>query len=444
MRIREAHLCILILTVALVVLLMSGLVQAAGGGDIVSVTAIAETLPEGQKVTAVAIEYLEPIAAEAVSMSVFSVAGRSITRCYVNSSGDKGDVKPEGNYVILELGIDPTPGSPVGGTLLYANGLNERLPIHLSIVQKADITTLAGNTILPGGFTNTAERNLGVDGVFEAHSYTNPVDGTVLNYRLFVPKNHVGEPLPLVVFLHGAGEKGKNNIVQLLANPSALEWTTDAAQAKNPCIVLAPQCPPDTSWAINVGTEEMPVYESSVALRNVKLLVDQLVTEHSIDTARIYGTGLSMGSMGTLMMALENPTLHAALLTICGASVYPDEQVAGIVEKPIWAIIASDDMPRLVEGVRTLIPQLERLGGTVSRSVGDGAWNGFLRGEAANAQALAQIADAKAKNANILYSEYIAGTVIPSGHWSWMAAYSTDAIREWVFSQRADEPYQPE
>ncbi|NLV92263.1 MAG: hypothetical protein GX030_07720 [Firmicutes bacterium] len=432
----------LLSVVVFLVMAMSLSALAAEAPGIIEVTALAETLEEGQKVTAVVIEYSEPIACEAIASGSFSVAGRSITRVYVNDSGEKGDVKTRGRFVVIELAVDPTPGNSVGNTLLYANGRNERLPIHLSIVQRVNIQTIAGNTILPSGFTNTAERNLEVDGRFQALSYTNPETGTVLNYRLFVPEGDLDEPLPLVVFLHGAGERGDNNISQLVANRSALEWATPEAQAENPCFVLAPQCPSDTAWTANTGTAEEPVYETSYALKNVKAVIDQLIEQYNIDTARIYGTGLSMGSRGTYIMSLENPDLYAAQLNLCSADVYPDSQVAGIVDKPIWAIVAADDADR-PENKRHLMNQLERLGATVCRQIHDRGWNGFLRGAEAEAQAEEQITEAEWAGANVLYTEYIAGTVVPSAHWSWMAAYANSAVRQWLFSHVSDTPYQP-
>ncbi|NLK08659.1 MAG: hypothetical protein GX316_08170 [Firmicutes bacterium] len=417
---------VMLLVTVLIVSLTASVGLAAKQANLMGVTAIAETLEEGQKVTAVALEYSESIAAEAVTTGMFSVSGRQITRAYVNNTGDKGDVKAAGNHVVLELAIDPVPGSPLGSTLLYANGSNHRLALYLNVAQTADITTVAGNVLQAGSFLNTKERNLGVDGLYKAHIYTNPEDGTELGYRLFVPED-IDEPLPLVVFLHGGGEGGTNNIAQLLANRSALEWTTERAQAANPCVVLAPQCPPDSGgWSSNTG--------------NLLDVIHMLIEEYNIDTSRIYGTGLSAGSAGTWAMAVENPSLYAALVPVCGGHRFSDKQIAVLADKPIWAFIAADDNPA---GMRTAIEQLELLGGIVVRNVDDEAWNGFLRGPKADEQALKQLADAENADANIMYTEYIAGTVLPFGHWSWMAVFSTDAVREWVFAQRQETPYVP-
>lgn len=84
---------ICVIMAMLLVALGASAAFAAQTPGIVEVTAIAETLEEGQKVTAVAIEYSEPIAAENITIDMFSVAGRTITKAYVNNSGVKGDVK---------------------------------------------------------------------------------------------------------------------------------------------------------------------------------------------------------------------------------------------------------------------------------------------------------------------------------------------------------------
>jgi hypothetical protein len=75
---------------------------------------------------------------------------------------------------------------------------------------------------------------------FEARQYKD-ADGNVLLYRLYKPKNYdAGQKYPLILFLHGAGERGNNNIAQVR---DALHWAKDAVQTENPCFILAPQCP---------------------------------------------------------------------------------------------------------------------------------------------------------------------------------------------------------
>src|SRR5690242_1348280 len=96
------------------------------------------------------------------------------------------------------------------------------------------------------GFTSSAVFAQDIQG-FEARNY----QGTKasLPYRLFKVKNpEQGKKYPLILFLHGAGERGTDNAAQLNANAGATAWATDAHQTKNPAYVIAPQCPANEQW----------------------------------------------------------------------------------------------------------------------------------------------------------------------------------------------------
>ena len=157
--------------------------------ELTEVTAIAETLEDGQAVTCVMIEYPGEVAAGTVSLSSYKVPGRKISKVYVNNSGEKGEAEAQGKYVFVELSVDLTPGAGEGGTLLYANGENMRLPINLTIQQTANVTLASGDIVEAGSFTNTAEQNLLVDEFLEL-TYTNPEDGSELPYRLYIPEGY--------------------------------------------------------------------------------------------------------------------------------------------------------------------------------------------------------------------------------------------------------------
>lgn len=427
-------------------------VSAEETGDIVElteVTAIAETLEDGQAVTCVMIEYPGEVAAGTVSLSSYKVPGRKISKVYVNNSGEKGEAEAQGKYVFVELSVDLTPGAGEGGTLLYANGENMRLPINLTIQQTANVTLASGDIVEAGSFTNTAEQNLLVDEFLEL-TYTNPEDGSELPYRLYIPEGYEEkgeeEALPLVVFLHGAGESGSNGVnneTQLMGNPSALEFAREDAQEEHPCFVLAPQSP-SHSWSQNNGTEEDPEYGPNQDGENVKNVIDELIGEYDIDASRIYGTGLSMGSRGTWALSTAYPDLYAAQINIASADVYSEEGLAEIADKPIWALVSSDDSEERVNGFRDNIADLEAQGAVVERRMDEQGWNGYARGEASEEEAKEQLAAAEESGANVLYTEYIAGTTVPNPHWSWRPSFANDAIRDWLFAQQQETPYTPE
>lgn len=132
------------------------------------------------------------------------------------------------------------------------------------------------------------------------------------------------ERLPLLIYLHGAGERGNDNISQF---NHGKELFLNSPELEN-VIVVAPQCPADDYWVdiIRPTTPEecanrtFPEHAGMTPpLRAVKELIDSLVNSGMVDTHRIYCTGLSMGGMGTLDLMQRFPDLFAAVEPICGA-----------------------------------------------------------------------------------------------------------------------------
>ena len=86
-------------------------------------------------------------------------------------------------------------------------------------------------------------------------------DGRYLNAALYTPKTEPGKTYPLVLFLHGAGERGDDLNLVLDFTPGADTFMTDAWQAEHPCFVLAPQCPEDQCWVPYVDLLEQSLLE---------------------------------------------------------------------------------------------------------------------------------------------------------------------------------------
>ncbi len=441
------------LAVGLCALAFAGIAFDAAAQEVAvrSVTEVCETLGEGEKAVAYVVEYAENFTAGTPVLGSYTVRGRELTRVYVNDSGKLGDVRYSGRFVVIELAVSQVPGNAVGSTLLWGrmngipNRVNHRLPPDAVIVQTADLTSEAGNTALSQRLDVTRRINPLVDS-FESFYFTDPKNGLQMKYRLYVPAEALtGKKLPLVVFLHGSGERGANNASQLLANPSALEFARAAAQAKHPCYVLAPQNPNTLQgWSENYGTDATPNWGTTDQLNTVKSIIDHLVKTQGVDTARIYGTGLSQGSMGLMIQVMNHPGMYAAMLNAPGCNVYEDAAVARGVKTPIWHLVSEDDGSTPAVNTRKLMTQYEKAGATVVRRMGDRAWNGFLRGAPQFALATEQWNEAKAKGTNVLYTEYVPGTVLPSAHWSWMTTFSNDVVRDWLFSHVNPTPYTPE
>ncbi len=147
--------------------------------------------------------------------------------------------------------------------------------------------------------------------------------GDSLLFRQLNPQQVVpGKKYPLVVFLHGAGERGNDNEAQLTHGGNM--FTNPVNREKYPAFVLFPQCPAEEYWAPKTLPDNLrgipfevdpPI---STPLQSVKELIDRTISRYPIDTDRIYVVGLSMGGMGTFDLLCRYPDLFAAAVPICG------------------------------------------------------------------------------------------------------------------------------
>ena len=147
--------------------------------------------------------------------------------------------------------------------------------------------------------------------------------GDSLRYRLLCPaEDKSGEKYPLVLFLHGGGERGNDNETQLTHGGQM--FLNPVNREKHPAFVLIPQCPADAYWAYpsrpaSFFPAEMPVgQEISPVFKSLKELLDTYLALPQVDKNRIYIVGLSMGGMGTYDMVIRFPELFAAAIPICG------------------------------------------------------------------------------------------------------------------------------
>lgn len=236
--------------------------------------------------------------------------------------------------------------------------------------------------------------------LFGAKTYTDAARGKLL-YRLHVPKSYdASKKYPLVLFLHGAGGRGDDNLGQLVdtRGNDATKWAGPEFQLKNPCFILAPQCPAnkkwvDVDWSAPKGT--MPK-EPTDELRMTLEVLRVLQKEYSIDPSRLYVTGLSMGGYGTWDLICRHPELFAAAVPVCGGG---DETQAERVKKlPLWCFHGANDKVVPTLRSRNMVEAIRTAGG-----------------------------DPK-------YTEYEG-----VGHDSWVKAYSEPGLAEWVFAQKKSQ-----
>ncbi len=188
-------------------------------------------------------------------------------------------------------------------------------------------------------------------------------NGLKLPYRMFEPMISNGTSrLPLLVFLHGAGERGTDNTKQL--KHGAKVFTSQEFQSNHPCFVIAPQCREEHLWCNVPWTTEsvQQPKEPSEELAAVFELIDHLRTTRAIDAKRIYITGLSMGGFGTWDAISRRPNFFAAAVPICGGGDVTNAKL--LTKLPIWCYHGDADNVVRVELSRNMIEAIQKAGGT--------------------------------------------------------------------------------
>ena len=150
-------------------------------------------------------------------------------------------------------------------------------------------------------------------------------NGNTLPYRILYPANYdKTKKYPLLLFLHGAGERGKDNEKQLTWGSKL--FITEENRKNFPAIVVLPQCPEESFWAVTkIDRTTTPfkiefdyTAEANWPLAAANELVKKISNEEAVDKKQIFISGLSMGGMGTFESVYRYPDLYAAALPICG------------------------------------------------------------------------------------------------------------------------------
>ncbi|WP_175517055.1 carboxylesterase family protein [Planctomicrobium piriforme] len=196
---------------------------------------------------------------------------------------------------------------------------------------------------------------------FESHVFQVP-NGQSLPYRLLRPVTvEPGKKYPLILFLHGAGERGTDNVAQL--KHVAQELATPEMQKRHPAFVIAPQCPTGKQWVDTPWTADshtMPEQPSETLALTIALLAQQR-EQLPIDPDRIYLVGLSMGGFGVWDLLQRDPTVYAAALPICGGG--DPAFAAKIKDVPLWTAHGDADTVVKVKRSREMVAALQSCGG---------------------------------------------------------------------------------
>lgn len=200
-------------------------------------------------------------------------------------------------------------------------------------------------------------------------------DNSSYRYVTNLPSNFkVDQATPLLLFLHGSGERGDDLEKVKVHGPPKL-----AALGKDfPAIVISPQCPSDERWDTN----------------RLEALLKEVQSKYRIDKSRIYLTGLSMGGYGTMSWVYAHPEHFAAIAPICGGQLEKGKS-EGIKDIPLWAFHGDQDNVVPIEQTNAYIQELKDVGG------------------------------------NPKYTIYLG-----VGHDSWTATYDNPEFWEWLFNQK--------
>jgi len=187
----------------------------------------------------------------------------------------------------------------------------------------------------------------------QAHTFEVQITRTVrLDYLLYLPKGYGTDPQkkwPLILFLHGRGERGDDlELVKIHGIPKIVEQRDDL-----PFIAVSPQCSKDSMWMVEVEA--------------LNALLDEVVTKYAVDTDRIYLTGLSMGGFGTWRLAPAYPELFAAIVPICGGG--DPEKVGVLRDVPVWVFHGAKDPFVQLSESEEMVDALKACGGNVRFTV---------------------------------------------------------------------------
>ena len=167
---------------------------------------------------------------------------------------------------------------------------------------------------------------------------------TPLKYLLYPPKAEPPAPYPLIIFLHGVGERGDD--LELLKK-YGLPHYTEIGEVTLPAYIAVPQCPAEVRW--------------DEVLDELDTMLAELLANQPIDPKRVYLIGFSMGGFGTWSWALRRPERFAALMPV-GGSGFLTHELERLKDKPLWMIHGALDPIVAVGGADATAARLSALG----------------------------------------------------------------------------------
>ena len=179
----------------------------------------------------------------------------------------------------------------------------------------------------------------------QPQSFKQKITKTVeADYLLYLPEDYAAsqKKWPLILFLHGAGERGDNlSKVEVHGPPKLVN------EGKTfPFVIVSPQCPENEWWS------------SGKEIDTLSALLDHIVANYRIDKDRIYITGLSMGGFGTWRLACEYPDRFAAIAPICGKG--EPFAARAIPHLPVWVFHGAKDSVVPIQASQEMVDALKK------------------------------------------------------------------------------------
>jgi predicted peptidase len=187
------------------------------------------------------------------------------------------------------------------------------------------------------------------------------VDGKARHYVVYVPRDYKPDQRwPLIVFLHGMGERGSDGLAQSeVGIGRAIRFHAD----RFPCLVAMPQCPDKTTWV--------------KAVKDIDTCLHDTRKNYCVDDDRIYLTGLSMGGFAAWQYGAEKVKTFAAIMPICGGGKVEDAE--RLARAPIWAFHGAADETVKPENSREMVEAVRKAGGDVKYTeypgIGHNSWD---------------------------------------------------------------------
>ncbi|MEM9368512.1 MAG: alpha/beta fold hydrolase [Planctomycetota bacterium] len=186
-----------------------------------------------------------------------------------------------------------------------------------------------------------------------------------LPYLFFRPTLKANEKAPLIVVLHGSGERGNDCRAQLRTVGTFL--VEPSFQSSQPCFVMAPQCPENLRWQSSGPIDVKGAFGG---------IIDEVVLTEAVDVSRIYLMGYSMGAFGCWHYLSETPDRFAGCIAVAGGG--DPDAAAAVARTPVWAIHGKNDVVVPAESSREMVDAVIAAGGhaklTILEKVGHGSF----------------------------------------------------------------------